>query len=587
MSSSIHWNPLLPLVPLGIAAVVVAAVLVFLELRRRQKFKWLRVACQVVVVASMFGLLLRPSIESPSPSQPLLILTEGFDPARVDSLVGAYPGLALYCMPGADDYKTARRLADARQLKLLRGEPVWIIGNGLPYYALPEISLDFRYLAGPPVNGVTYLNFRGKGTAERWNTIDGTYFSSIPRRRTVRLLGPGGLEDSVAITTSGSTGFALSYFPKVGGRIVYKLEEMDSTGQVLHSNSLPVTIDAERKLNIVFINDYPSFEQRYLKNFLASKGHSVAIRNRVSNDRYHQEFSNRAPRSLNTLSSALLDETDLLIVDQRSFQAAANSEQRSIREAMEKGLGVLLLADEKSKGDQLITFEEIAPGRDTVRLSLGKEGSFTLPAATIRPTADIIPLLQSTDGRIVTGCVCSGRTKTGFQLLRETFQVGLEGKTGAYASIWSPLLERIARKAHADFEVAMRTPFPWYSNEPVDFDVISSGAIPDVLFDNMELPLREDSNIEALWHGRLWADGNKWHTANFNDTDSVAFSLYDLPADEWRALNLARQVEANKNHSVKGRPLGTTNVTKDNQLPAVLFLLFVLSSGFLWLAPKI
>jgi hypothetical protein len=211
---------------------------------------------------------------------------------------------------------------------------------------------------------------------------------------------------------------------------------------------------------------------------------------------------------------------------------------------------------------------------------------FTLPAAQIKPTGEITPILASNDGRALTGCLCTGITRTGFQLLRETFQLGLQGNTAAYAAIWTPLLEQTGRKASPHFKVIARTPFPLYSNEPFEFDILTDGAFPTATFNGIELPLAEDTNLDDLWHGRLYADGNKWHSLVIG-RDSAAHHFLDLPGNEWTSLRTAQQIRANINHEHVGNSTGARMASSQRSFPLVFLLLFVLSSGFLWLAPKI
>jgi hypothetical protein len=586
MISSIQWDPIVPLIPLILSGILVLTILTILEWRRKQRFKWIRIACQAIAVFSVVGILLRPAIGSSVADRPVLILTSGFARQQVDSLRRNHPNLVVYRAPGAEELAGAVNVEDFRALRSIRGNPVWVAGWGIPEYALSETPFDFQYLAAGTPDGVIELAYPSHTTAERWSTIDVTYHASKAERTKLVLSGPGGGEDSVNIEASGNTRVTLSIYPKVAGRIVYKLLEKDSSGAVVSSHSLPLSIEKEKKLDILVVNDYPTFEQRYLKNFLAAKGHRVSVRNRVSKDRHHQEFANRERQSLDRLTPALLDNTDLLIIDQGTFQALGNNEKRSIRTSMETGLGVLLLAGEKSGRDQLISFQVNQGTTDTVRFSLGKAGAFTLPAAQIRPAGEITSWLVSKDGRPLTGCQCTGATRTGFQLLRETFQLGLQGNTAAYAAIWTPLLEQTARRTSSEFKVIARTPFPLYSNEPFEFDILSAGSRPTAAFDGVEVPLAEDANIEDVWHGRLYSDGNKWHSITVG-TDSTVFDFLDLPGNEWNSLRTARQIHANRLHQHAATEAQPLMVSSQRPFPLVFFILFVLSSGFLWLAPKI
>lgn len=585
MTSTIHWDPVLPAALLLFLGLLAVSILLAIEWRRKQRFLWLRLVCQMLVVASVTGLFARPRIISNTVPGPLLILTQGFDAPAIDSLIRANRGIRIIATPDAKDFKGASRLKNIREVLSLSGDPVWIAGSGIPEYMLDYTPFDFRFLPGPIPEGISRIIPPERVVSERWSSITGTFYNPTSRSLKLRLRGPGGVEDSVTIRKENSSTFSFSFFPKVAGRMIYKLEEVDSTGNVRASQSLPLVVQDERKLDILFINDYPTFEQRYLKNFLASKGHRISIRNRVSKERYHQEFANREAQPLDRLSSGLLDNADILVIDQASFRAIPDSEKRAIRNSIESGLGLLVLVSERSKADDLLSFQPLTGVPDTIRVSLGRSGTYTLPAALVRPSGEISELMTSLNGRVVSGCRCTGSSRVGFQLLRETYQLGLQGRNEPYAAIWSPLLERLARRLQEDFTIVVRTPFPWYSNEPIDLDILSAAAIPVVDFDNMTLPVTEDANIDALWHGRVWADGTRWHTVRAGE-DSTEFAFFDVPQSAWTTLRLTRQSEANSRHVAISERKNDYQVSRQGPWPAILFLVFVLCSGFLWLAPK-
>ncbi len=195
-------------------------------------------------------------------------------------------------------------------------------------------------------------------------------------------------------------------------------------------------------------------------------------------------------------------------------------------------------------------------------------------------------MIAGTDGRALSGCICSGDSRIGFQLLRETYQIGLQGKTDAYAALWSPLLAQVARRTQDNFKIIMRTPFPVFSNEPVDFDILSTGAVPSVNVDRMISPMVENDEIDDLWHGQAWADGDKWHTVSVG-ADSVRLNFHDLREGEWSELRVARQMEANKNHVTPSTGTNYFRAITRGPWTLVLLVVFLLSSGFLWLAPKL
>jgi hypothetical protein len=562
-------DQLFPVIPSIVVALVVLGGLLFFELRRKQKYLVLRIIAQVLLVASVLLLTLRPSVTTTKQDQSILLLTDGYDQKVVDSLQSLRPVL----------------VKSPNELSNLNGVSV-IAGHGLPSWALDLLpNKNFSFLPGPAPKGITSIGFDDHIYAHRWNEIRGTY-NGEPAL--LKLRGPGGIDDSVNVANGP---FSLTFFAKAPGRFNYELITTDT------KETLPLVIEPERTFNIIFISEYPTFEVRYLKNFLASKGHRLSIRNQVSRGRYKFEFANRPPSAeagyakatpagnFQSLTPALLDETDLLVIDERSLNALNAGEQRTVQASINNGLGVILLPEAETTKQKfhLIQFTSTQQ-KDTTRVSLGRAGPLRLPVMSIEAKQSNA-LLTAPDGRVVNGYVHSGAGKIGYQLLNETYQPGLQGKAEAYSALWVPLLERCARTQKNDFKVKITSPFPHYENQPITFDIISSGKEPKLAIDNIDFPLTEDVYIDDLWHGTTWLEGNSWHDLVI---DSATTSIHVSKAGDWAT------VRANNNRKATALQAGQSNndnnsiaVKDDRRLKIILFSIFILAAGFLWLAPKL
>ena len=83
------------------------------------------------------------------------------------------------------------------------------------------------------------------------------------------------MEDSVSFTQQGNHDFTLSLTPKQSGLFVYSVVIEDDGKSV--TQKFPVEVKEEKKLNILFVQNYPTAETRYLKNFLIENGHALAV----------------------------------------------------------------------------------------------------------------------------------------------------------------------------------------------------------------------------------------------------------------------------------------------------------------------
>jgi hypothetical protein len=548
-----------PVFPLGVSiagAVVALGILLFLEFRRKQKYLILRIIAQVFIVLSVFLMIMRPSIKTAA-TESILLLTEGYNQKTVDSLPSLKP-------VAFNSYN---------ELSKLSGVKV-IAGNGLPSWALDLLpSQKYSFITSAQPEGITAIEADQHIYAHRWNSIRGRYYGN---ESLIKLRGPAGIEDSVKI--SGKEGiFSLSFFAKAPGRFNYELITPEG------SETLPLIIEPERILNIIFVSDYPTFELRYLKNFLASKGHRLSVRNRVSKGKYKFEFSNRPSSNFQSITTTLLNGADLMVIDENSWNALNTAEQRNIHNSINDGLGVIIMPE---NGKSIIQFHATQQ-KDTVSISLGKAGAIRLPALTLE-AKQANPILTSKSpagDRVVSGYVYSRSGKIGYQLLMETYQAGLQGKTEMYSGLWVPLLEKCARTKKEEFRLRITSPFPYYENEPISFDIISSGKQPLLKVDNISLPLTEDVYIDDLWHGAVWLEGNSWHDFT---VDSTKTSVHVSKDGTWRSVRESNNQKATAKHSESANESSSVAYSKNDNLPKIiLFLIFILASGLLWLAPKL
>ncbi|HZY80245.1 MAG TPA: hypothetical protein VFE50_12025 [Cyclobacteriaceae bacterium] len=551
--SMLRWDPLFAVLPSIIVSLIALSVLIALELRRKQKFLILRIAAQCILVTSILLLAMRPSIATDERSRSVLLLTDGYNDSTVDSLKAAYPSLQVRQLESFNDLSDL----DVRV----------ITGNGLPAWAidlLPE--KNFTFVASKQPEGISGIEIPGHIYAHRVNEIRGTYHMT-GQSAAIKLRGPGGAEDSVTLKGPGDAEFSLKYFAKAPGRFNYELVTPGGT------EALPLVIEPERTFNILFIADYPTFETRYLKNFLASKGHRLSVRNQVSRGRYKLEFANRPPSNFQTLSTTVLKEADLLVIDEPSWHTLSAAEQKNLRNAVLDGLGVVILPEARpAKQKGLIQFVPTNQ-KDTARVGLS-----VLPALPLE-VKQSTSVLASND-RVLSGYIFSGAGKTGYQLLHETYQLGLQGKAEEYASLWVPLLEKCARSEQTDFKVKITSPFPYYENQPIEFDVLSSGKQPHIRSNNIELPLAEDTYIDDLWHGKVWLEGNTWHDLTI---DSASTWVY--VSQGWKTLNAINNRKATSK-IVEASSTAPSHVVYEAK-NILLFIAFLLAAGFLWLAPKL
>jgi hypothetical protein len=577
--NSLDWEPYFPAGPVIAGLVALLIVLIIIERTKRQRLPVLRIVCLAVMTICLAGLILNPLIVTGKNTRQIMLLTEGFDPDVADSLMAIKKDVEVYRTPDAVDFNGAS-VATIQEVVAWHGEIVFLLGRGLPPYVLDQFDgSNYKYLPSEKAQGIVALQRNKKFYANRWNRITGTYRSQ-GAEKVLRLKGPMGVEDSVSI--KGAEGsFTFSFYPTAAGTFTYYLED----GNV--SEPLFVEILPEQKLNLLLLNTFPTFEQRYLKNTLSKRGHGVAVKSIVSRGKSRTEFANLSPFNLDNIKTETLQKIDLVILDGSAYNALSAAERRAVQKSIEEGLGVLFLPDgtEGKKSTSLVSWKPLR-ATDTVRVEIERVGKVTLPAIAAEPATVGEVILKGDDERILAGYNLSGAGKVGYIALHETYQLGLQEKQDAYSGLWMPVIERLSREAVQEHELEINTPFPWFEDEPIDFDIISATSeTPVVTVDSLRVPLREDANLEQLWSGTMWLDDAAWHTVRIGGDVS---KLHLAPKGTWDALRIENQMKA----TAMLRADVEVEVQKNENrtagiMPITFLILFAVAAGVLWLAPKL
>jgi hypothetical protein len=223
---------------------------------------------------------------------------------------------------------------------------------------------------------------------------------------------------------------------------------------------------------------------------------------------------------------------------------------------------------------------------DTTVIKIGSK-LITTPASETRVVFDpsVTPVQENKSG-ILSGYSFDGAGKIAFQFLQETYRLALSGDSSAYSEVWSPLIEQVAKPRPQKSKIKIVTPFPWYENEPIDVMIISSNGNPLLLDDSVQIPLKEDVIIDNVWHGRTWGASKGWHTLQTEDGTSMPY--YISQKDDLKSLSIANQMEKNKIlQNASSKTSEEKRIAWTEVPPVFFYVLFLISAGFLWVAPKL
>lgn len=574
-------DPLLPFWLLATLFVLAISFLVWLEVKKLNRYKSLRIACVSILMVALLGITLQPKVRTQK-SNFTILLTENSDSKISDSLDKQYPGAKILSSGTKNIYSFSSPISSTHEIPV--DEIKLVVGNGLSTAARDLFDkLTFGYLPSPPPIGILELTLPKESKAQLRSTITGVYNNNLDSAKIV-LEGPGGKEDSVIISKKGFTNFNLSFTPRHHGSFAYSLWVNGK------KETIPINVHSEKQMKILVVQMFPTFETGYLKKLL-STDHQLVFRYQLSKNNFRYEYINHQTIRTDRLTNEILSAFDLVLVDTDALAILPQSEKKNLDAGISSGLGVLVLFNEtpKSNGNlQSILSLKFKPfSKDTAQFVLTKK--LNLPAWPVEAMNDgkIIPTVKNRD-RILAGYIYKGFGKIGFQLLQETYKLTLEGDSSSYKNLWTSVLQKNARTVSENFKIDIKNDFPIYPNEPVSVEVIgTSQTAPTLIHNGIEIPMIEDVVIDDLWKTKVWPDRTGWQELQIKG-DSSRQSYYVTKAGEWNSLAVANSIRNTEAIASKSETINSSSSWEYKPFaPWLFYLLFLISASALWLVPKL
>jgi hypothetical protein len=318
----------------------------------------------------------------------------------------------------------------------------------------------------------------------------------------------------------GETPFEFSFTPKQLGKLNLSLV-LDGKEEKWGAMVLPY-----QPLSILVLQSKPTFEIKYLKNFLTENGYRFAVRMMVGKARYHDEFWNMQSQSLTPLSRKMLSRFDIVMIDWETLSMLTPSERVALESAvLQEGLGLfiteldsLLQLQSSHSFFQSFQLRPQEPREQSVNGKHFKSPPITLEGFTIVEDFGTQSLLQDSDGRSVAAFHQKGFGRIAISLVQNAYQWKLAGKPSVYAAYWAHLFSAIAKRAS---ETAISVPTISIEHEPIEFKiqtVLQIRLVWSYKKNSQEtfVPLRQETLNPTAWHGRYWAKESGWIAFKLN-----------------------------------------------------------------------
>lgn len=568
--------------PVIIVGLVLMAVFVWKEWSQRKERRfYVKLIASFLAIVSLCMIILKPSTYQDSMRGKGIVLTDGYRSSQLDSLKSIYKSIKT------EEYTKGRTL-----FLLTEVDSIFLLGHGLEPFDFWQVEhKSVAFLGGHANQGWQVISNKNELILGELLELNATYANPVSGNWAVLADNGGNPLDSVPFEETESQLIQLSAEPKASGQFVYHLMEQDQDGQVVSNEPIPIQVKEGRPLKILMVNTFPTFETKYLKNFLTEKGHEVLARTQLTKGKYKFEYFNGASGTIYGFTSENLKDYDLLIIDTDSYTGLGRTSKEAMEEiSASEGLGIFIQADEglfrlsesqspfRFNRDYVTETELGQPVRTLSKYPYAfqenlRTQEILLDSATV---ASYIPLQTG---------------KVGTTLLQNTYQLLLDGQEALYARIWTKILNTIAREQETAVEWKPLTQIPKL-DEPFEFELQTLLTDVEIITEEgARIPLLQDILIPSKFTGTVYPRKTGWNQLQVAN-DSISPWFYFV-YDDGQLQNIHQSELRNANY----QKFGSSSTFDDSKsvskkelqtiTPIWLYFILLLSLGWLWLEPKL
>ena len=611
-----NWDPLS--IPAGKASLLILAIMAFFILtgliwtavrrqdRRRLK---LRVLATAVSVLALLLLVLQPQWRTELKITEAILVTPGTDASQFRNFLNSNIRVSrVFSLDKNADFREAIAVPDLAFI--IRNYPeirmMHILGHGLHDYEWQEAKgVAVQFHRSLPEAGIQNIWWKRLVHLGEQVHVQGKLTRGDGR---LMLMGPAGEVDSTQINDQENFSFNFQFTPPDTGLFLYNLIFKTKDGHLVFDEQIDLLTVPISNMKILILENAPRFETKYLKNWLAEQKHSVVIRTKISRGRFRFEFLNHSKMPLNRLTSNLLKDFDLIIIDGKSLQSLTNAERNLIKSGItDDGLGALIVADEivLNGGDNTFSdrsfflnfsFEKF-PDLEyrTVKLTMANFDGITIEATAepfaIKEDVGLKPVIKDNTGQILAGVSHRSKGLIGTSLIRNSYKWVLAGESQYHAVYWSRIINELAKEDSS--ELWQIRPGPVFVDQPIDLQLVTSSTYPAGMMKTESgvtdiIYLQQDRINPRQWSGIYWPKHEGWYRVSTQRGNPLWF--YAQKPDQWKSWQQNQKISATEQFAALSamKEDSFAEITPQFQPISLLwfFLLFLAGNAFLWLERK-
>ncbi|WP_375324158.1 hypothetical protein [Flagellimonas sp. GZD32] len=542
---------------------------------------WIKIGVAFIGLVSLFLLILKPAIPKDTTSGSAIVLTQGYKTEQLDSLKKAFKRIKT------ETYESGKSLSIIKDV-----DSLFLLGQGIPAYDLWQLEgKSVQFMGGEALRGWTQISHSEDLELGEELNVKALYQQPQNEHWAILKDNGGNALDSIPFEDGQEQWVQFTAQPKASGHFVYQLEVKNAEGEVVASEPVPFMVEDREPLHILILNTFPTFESKYLKNYLAEKGHQVLVRSQLTKNKYKFEYFNRDAQPIYQVSKQALEAFDLLVFDVESYVNLGRTALTALTESMaENGLGVFVQPSDKlftlSKNQMPIGFDadfdtDISlgnPPQSLQKYPFAYQQEF--PLQTIKM-----------DSTTIAAYLPQGKGKMGTSILQNTYQLVLDGKPESYAAIWTEIMDALVPAIEKSSSWKMETKIPRV-DEPAEFWVQTSASPLEVVSEtNSNIPLIQDVSISSRWKGTQYPRKQGWNQLEIPADSTSQFSYYVFGENERASVSKQLVYEQNLRQfgqNKSSNPIVSTTSKKMEPIsPLWFFVPFLLSLGWRWLEPKL